>query len=144
MKIGKLDPNNLFDKSKDKQNEEIREKDMYNNIVIGKLSTKNLFESQTKELDKQSVQVGKIQTKVIKLLCSMNMNQVILQEIFAENETYYAKPCVAVGKLNVKESDFFDKSNDEDKPVVQIGKLNKKDLFFSESDESGNTLVRHP
>ena len=33
------------------------------------------------------------------------------QEIIAEgeNETYFAKPCVVVGKLNIKEADFFEK-----------------------------------
>ena len=64
MKIGKLDPNNLFDKSPE-QDYLDREKEMFNNIVIGKLNTKNIFENdQVKEVEKQSIQVGKIKTKV--------------------------------------------------------------------------------
>ena len=64
MKIGKLDPNNLFDKSPE-QDYLDREKEMFNNIVIGKLNTKNIFENdQVKEVEKQTIQVGKIKTKV--------------------------------------------------------------------------------
>ena len=65
MKIGKLDPNNLFDKSPE-QDYLDREKEMFNNIVIGKLNTNNIFENdQIKEVEKKTVQVGKIKTKVI-------------------------------------------------------------------------------
>ena len=65
MKIGKLDPKNLFDKSAESEYLE-KEKEMFNNIVIGKLNTNNIFENdQIKEVEKKSVQVGKIKTKVI-------------------------------------------------------------------------------
>ena len=65
MKIGKLDPNNLFDKSSEQESQE-REKEMFNNIVVGKLNTKNIFEnSQTKEIERETIQVGKIKTKVL-------------------------------------------------------------------------------
>ena len=65
MKIGKLDPNNLFDKSSEQESQE-RGKEMFNNIVVGKLNTKNIFEnSQTKEIEKETIQVGKIKTKVL-------------------------------------------------------------------------------
>ena len=65
MKIGKLDPKNLFDKSAESEYLE-KEKEMFNNIVIGKLNTNNIFENdQIKEVEKKTVQVGKIKTKVI-------------------------------------------------------------------------------
>ena len=65
MKIGKLDPKNLFDKSQERENCMTKEKDMFNNVVIGKLNTKNIFESEDLvEIEKQTVQVGKINTKV--------------------------------------------------------------------------------
>ena len=68
MKIGKLDPRNLFDKG---EREEAavaqQERETFNNIVIGKLNKKNIFESdqENKTLEKQSVRVGKLKTKVI-------------------------------------------------------------------------------
>ena len=65
MKIGKLDPKNLFDKSAESEYLE-KEKEMFNNIVIGKLNTNNIFENdQIKEVEKKTVQVGKIKTKVL-------------------------------------------------------------------------------
>ena len=67
MKIGKLDPRNLFDKSQERENCITKEKDMFNNVVIGKLNTKNIFESTSEdvaEMEKQTVQVEKINTKV--------------------------------------------------------------------------------
>ena len=72
MKIGKLDPKNLFDKSPESEYLE-KEKDMFNNIVIGKLNTNNIFENdQTKEVEKKTIQVGKIKTKVRLLLLLLN------------------------------------------------------------------------
>ena len=67
MKIGKLDPRNLFDKGEREAAVAQQEKDTFNNIVIGKLNKKNIFESEqeNKTLDKQSVRVGKLKTKVI-------------------------------------------------------------------------------
>ena len=65
MKIGKLDPKNLFDKSSESECFE-KEKEMFNNIVIGKLNTNNIFENdQIKEVEKKTIQVGKIKTKVV-------------------------------------------------------------------------------
>ena len=65
MKIGKLDPKNLFDKSSESEYLE-KEKEMFNNIVIGKLNTNNIFENdQIKEVEKKTIQVGKIKTKVL-------------------------------------------------------------------------------
>ena len=65
MKIGKLDPKNMFDKSQERETCITKEKDMFNNVVIGKLNTKNIFESEDLvEIEKQTVQVGKINTKV--------------------------------------------------------------------------------
>ena len=67
MKIGKLDPNNLFDKSLEQESLE-KEKEIFNNIVVGKLNTKNIFEnSLTKEVEKETIQVGKIKTKVLSI-----------------------------------------------------------------------------
>ena len=73
MKIGKLDPKNLFDKSPESEYLE-KEKEMFNNIVIGKLNTNNIFENdQTKEVEKKTIQVGKIKTKVLfPLLCLLS------------------------------------------------------------------------
>ena len=67
MKIGKLDPRNLFDKGEREAAVAQQEKDTFNNIVIGKLNKKNIFESEqeNKTLEKQSVRVGKLKTKVI-------------------------------------------------------------------------------
>ena len=45
MKIGKLDPRSLFDKGQERQTAVVQEKEMYNNVVIGKLNTKNIFEN---------------------------------------------------------------------------------------------------
>ena len=66
MKIGKLDPRNLFDKGEKEAAVTQQEKENFNNIVIGKLNTKNIFESEQeiKTLEKQSVRVGKLKTKV--------------------------------------------------------------------------------
>ena len=66
MKIGKLDPRNLFDKGQEKEANLAQEKEMYNNIVIGKLNTKNIFEGEQEHqtLERQTVQVGKLKTKV--------------------------------------------------------------------------------
>ena len=66
MKIGKLDPRNLFDKGEREAAVAQQEKDTFNNIVIGKLNKKNIFESEqeNKTLEKQSVRVGKLKTKV--------------------------------------------------------------------------------
>ena len=67
MKIGKLDPRNLFDKGEREAAVAQQEKDTFNNIVIGKLNKKNIFESEqeNRTLEKQSVRVGKLKTKVI-------------------------------------------------------------------------------
>ena len=103
MKIGKLDPKNLFDKPAESEYLE-KEKEMFNNIVIGKLNTNNIFENdQIKEVEKKTVQVGKIKTKV--LFISNNVFVVdisLLQELFTDNDTYVAKPYVTVGKLKIK------------------------------------------
>ena len=66
MKIGKLDPRNLFDKGEREAAVTQQEKENFNNIVIGKLNTKNIFESEqeNRTLEKQSVRVGKLKTKV--------------------------------------------------------------------------------
>ena len=65
MKIGKLDPRSLFDKGQERQTAVVQEKEMYNNVVIGKLNTKNIFENdQVREVEKQTVQVGRINNKV--------------------------------------------------------------------------------
>ena len=65
MKIGKLDPRSLFDKGQERQAAVVQEKEMYNNVVIGKLNTKNIFENdQVREVEKQTVQVGRINNKV--------------------------------------------------------------------------------
>ena len=68
MKIGKLDPRNLFDKG-EREAAVTPEKENFNNIVIGKLNTKNIFESEqeNRTLEKQSVRVGKLKTKVSKI-----------------------------------------------------------------------------
>ena len=64
MKIGKLDPRSLF-KGQERQTAVVQEKEMYNNVVIGKLNTKNIFENdQVREVEKQTVQVGRINNKV--------------------------------------------------------------------------------
>ena len=65
MKIGKLDPKNMFDKSQERETCITKEKDMFNNVVIGKLNTKNIFESEDiVEIGKQTLQVGKINARV--------------------------------------------------------------------------------
>ena len=65
MKIGKLDPRNLFDKG-DKEAAVAQERENFNNIVIGKLNTKNIFESEqeNRTLERQTVKVGKLKQKV--------------------------------------------------------------------------------
>ena len=40
-----------------------------------------------------------------------------------------------VGKLNIKESDLFEKKDEDEKPVVNIGKLDASGLFNPASDE---------
>ena len=157
MKIGKLDPKNLFDKSPESEYLE-KEKEMFNNIVIGKLNTNNIFENdQTKEVEKKTIQVGKIKTKVLLLLLLLNtyLFMYLLQELFTDTDTYVAKPYVTVGKLKIKvkgscyhgdqidehpphfkESDLFEKREEDDsKQTLQIGKIQTKDLFSSSSNE---------
>ena len=103
MKIGKLDPKNLFDKSAESEYLE-KEKEMFNNIVIGKLNTNNIFENdQTKEVEKKTIQVGKIKTKVLFIFSMFSVVDIsLLQELFTEADTYVAKPYVTVGKLKIK------------------------------------------
>ena len=64
------------------------------------------------------------------------------QEVFQENEndTYLAKPCIVVGKLKIKESDLFERKEEDEKPAVQIGKINASDLFNGASDEKGMSI----
>ena len=67
------------------------------------------------------------------------------QEIIAEgeNETYFAKPCVVVGKLNIKEADFFEKKEEqEEKPVVNIGKLDASGLFNPACEEKDTKFYK--
>ena len=40
-----------------------------------------------------------------------------------------------VGKLNIKESDFLEKKEEDEKPVVNIGKLDASGLFNPASEE---------
>ena len=40
-----------------------------------------------------------------------------------------------VGKLNIKESDFLEKKDEDEKPVVNIGKLDASGLFSPASEE---------
>ena len=103
MKIGKLDPKNLFDKSAESEYLE-KEKEMFNNIVIGKLNTNNIFENdQIKEVEKKTIQVGKIKTKVLFIFYKVFVVDIyLLQELFTDNDTYVAKPYVTVGKLKIK------------------------------------------
>ena len=82
MRIGKLDPKHIFDKTQEQEATPASE-----NVVIGKLNTKNMFEER--EVEKQVIKVGKINT----------------QEMFTEQDTYFAKPCVVVGKLSIKVKD---------------------------------------
>ena len=42
----------------------MNEKDTFNNIVIGKLNTKNIFENRETETEKQQILIGRINTKV--------------------------------------------------------------------------------
>ena len=57
-----------------------------------------------------------------------------------ENDTYLAKPCIVVGKLKIKESDLFERKEEDEKPAVQIGKINASDLFNGASDEKGMSI----
>ena len=58
MKIGKLDPRNLFDK------DEQDSAPATDNVVIGKLNRRNIFESSEQtETEKQVIKVGKINTE---------------------------------------------------------------------------------
>ena len=75
----------MFDSSnKERENE----KEMFNNIAVGKLNTKNLFENNEKEdIEKPVIKVGKIKTK----------------DLFSETcEMANQKTNINVGKLKIK------------------------------------------
>ena len=68
------------------------------------------------------------------------------QEVIAtdgDNETYFAKPCVVVGKLNIKEADFLEKKEEqEEKPVVNIGKLDASGIFNPAGEEKDTKFYK--
>jgi len=118
MRIGKLDPNHMFDSSnKERENE----KEMFNNIAVGKLNTKNLFENNEKEdIEKPVIKVGKIKAK----------------DLFSEaSEVASPKTNISVGKLKIKEEDLFENKDEIDKPSLPVGKLNTNDIFNNSPTE---------
>jgi len=118
MRIGKLDPNHMFDSSnKERENE----KEMFNNIAVGKLNTKNLFENNEKEdIEKPVIKVGKIKTK----------------DLFSEtSEMANQKTNINVGKLKIKEEDLFENKDENDRPSLPVGKLNTNDIFNNSPTE---------
>jgi len=122
MKIGKLDPRNVFDTpTEDKENESNRR----SSLVIGKINAKNLFENNNEdklEAQKSPINVGKINTK----------------DIFAESSEFKpVKTDIKVGKLKINEEDLFDtKEETPEKTIVRVGKITK--IKFNNNNTDGS------
>jgi len=128
-KVGKIDPS-LFESQKGVALE--NEKDILNNIVIGKLNTKNIFQNLEKneEPEKQVIKVRKIKAK--DFFGAENSDQAI------------SKTNISVGKLKIKEEDIFENRESTEKPTLRVGKLNTNEIFNSSPTEENDKKFYKP